>query len=93
MPDQRPPASTFDFVAGWRCPICTADSYLRTVVAGRNGHPYETEFYECSGCSLMFRHPGRFARLGVVIRRWASDVEPRTLREHHGFVVEPKKEE
>jgi hypothetical protein len=33
----------------------------------------------------MFRHPGRFTRLGLPIRRWAMDVEPRTLREHHGL--------
>jgi hypothetical protein len=37
----------------------------------------------------MFRHPGRFTRLGLPIRRWAMDVEPRTLREVHGFVTEP----
>jgi hypothetical protein len=37
----------------------------------------------------MFRHPGRFTRLGLPIRRWAMDVEPRTLREAHRFVTEP----
>jgi hypothetical protein len=40
----------------------------------------------------MFRHPGRFTRLGLPIKRWAMDVEPRTLREVHGFVTEPERD-
>lgn len=47
-----------------------------------------TEFSECAGCTVMFRHPARFTRLGMPIRRWAMDVEPRTLREVHGLVVD-----
>ena len=62
------------------------------LVARPNSASYLTEFFECAGCTLMFRHPGRFTRLGLPIRRWAMDVEPRTLREVHGFVAEPERE-
>ena len=47
-----------------------------------------TEFYECTGCTVTFRHPARFTRLGMPVRRWAADVEPRTLREVHRLAEE-----
>lgn len=88
MPHQRPAADTFNTLAGWRCPLCNHTGYMQVAVARPNGGSYMTEFYECSGCTVMFRHPGRFARLGAPVRRWALDVEPRTLREVHGFISE-----
>ncbi len=78
----------FAEVYGWRCPVCDATAYRQTLVNRPNGGTYLTEFYECAGCTLMFRHPGRFARLGLPVRRWAMDVEPRSLRQVHGFSVE-----
>ena len=57
------------------------------MVARPDGRAYLTDFFECAGCTLMFRHPGRFTRLGLPIRRWAMDVEPRTLREVHGLAI------
>lgn len=83
-------SDAFSDVFGWRCPVCNSIAYRQTLVARPNGAAYLTEFFECAGCTLMFRHPGRFARLGMPIRRWAMDVEPRTLREVHGLAAEPK---
>lgn len=87
MPHQRPSADTFSFAA-FRCPVCNSTAYARTTITRPSGTTYLTPFFECLGCTLMFRHPGRFARLGVPIRRWAGDVEPRTLREVHRFLSE-----
>jgi hypothetical protein len=81
-------SDAFSQVFGWRCPVCNATAYRQTLVSKPNGTTYLTEFYECAGCTLMFRHPGRFTRLGLPIRRWAMDVEPRTLREVHGFATQ-----
>lgn len=68
-------------MSGWRCPLCNATAYTQIAVARPSGKGYLTEFYECAGCTVMFRNPARFARLGLPVRRWAADVEPRTLRE------------
>lgn len=62
------------------------------MVARPDGRAYLTEFFECAGCTLMFRHPGRFTRLGLPIRRWAMDVEPRTLAEVHRLQRDPEQE-
>jgi len=87
MPHQRPEPDGFSFVSGWRCPLCNATTYSQIEISRQGGSRYRTEFYECTGCTVMFRHPARFTRLGLPVRRWAADVEPRSLREVHGFVV------
>jgi hypothetical protein len=46
----------------FRCPICRSQRYEPVVVRARTGKPYQTEFYECSGCSVMFRDPPKFTR-------------------------------
>jgi hypothetical protein len=92
MPHQDQDSDAFAAVFGWRCPVCNANAYRQTLVARPNGQTYLTEFFECAGCTLMFRHPGRFTRLGMPIRRWAMDVEPRTLREHHGLAFDANRE-
>ncbi len=89
MSHQHSDSDAFAEVFGWRCPVCNSTAYRQTLVVRPNGTTYLTEFFEYAGCTLMFRHPGRFTRLGMPIRRWAMDVEPRTLREAHGFVSEP----
>lgn len=86
MPHQRPETDGFS-VSGWRCPLCNATAYNQVQVARPDGRPYKTEFYECSGCTSMFRHPARFTRLGLPVRRWAMDVEPRSLVDVHGFAT------
>jgi hypothetical protein len=86
-------SDSFTDVFGWRCPICNSTAYRQTLVGRPDGKPYLTEFFECCGCTLMFRHPNRFTRLGVTIRRWKMDIEPRTLASVHGLVIaveEPK---
>ena len=72
-------ADSFDFVFGWRCPLCRSTSHESVWVRRPSGAQYRTEFYECSGCTAMFRHPGRFTRLGRTLRRWAGDIEPVSL--------------
>ena len=42
------------------CPICNAYNYRRIVVTTTRG-PYETKFYECVGCSVMFLDPQTFS--------------------------------
>lgn len=42
------------------CPICKAYNYRRIVVTTTRG-PYETKFYECTGCSVMFLDPQTFS--------------------------------
>jgi hypothetical protein len=87
MPHQRPDCDDFTNVAGWRCPLCNATSYSRVTLKRPNGASYATEFYECAACSVMFRYPNRFARLGLPVHRWAADVEPRTLRDVHSLAT------
>jgi len=88
MPHQRPDSDSFMSVSGWRCPLCDGTAYCQVEVSRESGKRYMTEFYECVGCTVMFRHPGRFTRLGVPVRRWDGDIEPRSLREVHGFVTD-----
>jgi hypothetical protein len=88
MAHQRPQPDSFTSVSGWRCPLCDTTAYNRVRVRRPDGKEYLTEFYECAGCTVMFRNPGRFTRLGTPIRRWASDVEPRSLGDVHGFIRE-----
>jgi hypothetical protein len=91
MAHQQPDPDDFKNVAGWRCPLCNSERYSQVVVMRPDRSTYTTEFFECSGCTVMFHLPGRFTRLGLQVRRWAADVEPRSLREVHGPVVEPEK--
>jgi hypothetical protein len=41
----------------FRCPICACSEYQRIVVPRAHGAPYETEFFTCLGCSVMFAEP------------------------------------
>jgi len=45
----------------FRCPLCSCPEYQRVVVPKERGAPYETEFFHCLGCSLMFLEPELFA--------------------------------
>jgi hypothetical protein len=48
--------------APFRCPICRSQRYEAVVVRRTSAKPYTTEFFECAGCSVMFRDPVRFTR-------------------------------
>jgi hypothetical protein len=45
-----------------RCPICLTTEYVVVVVRKPTGGHYTTEFYQCSGCTVMFRDPYEFVR-------------------------------
>ncbi len=45
----------------FRCPICRSQFYKEVVVA-KAGGKYKTEFFECSGCTVMFRDPVKFTK-------------------------------
>ena len=54
--------------AGWKngqwelfkCPICGCKDYVPVKVQRPSGTWYTTPFYECFGCSVMFRDPVSF---------------------------------
>jgi hypothetical protein len=46
----------------FRCPLCSSTVYLTVIVRRPSGASYATEFFECAGCSLMFRDADRIAR-------------------------------
>ena len=48
----------------WRCRICSFDRWHVVSVKRKNGSLYETSFYACSGCSVMFLNPEQFNALG-----------------------------
>jgi hypothetical protein len=45
----------------WRCRICDFDRYHRVTVLRKNGSRYETSFYACSRCSVMFLNPAQWS--------------------------------
>jgi hypothetical protein len=44
----------------WRCRISGFDRYHRLSVLRKTGARYETPFYACSQCSVMFLNPAQF---------------------------------
>ena len=53
--------------ANFVCPICGADSYGPVVVKRPSRRDlYHTEFFECAGCTVMFRDPIRFRKPATV---------------------------
>jgi hypothetical protein len=55
----------------WRCRLCGFERYHRVAVLKKNGQRYETAFFACSGCSVMFVNDATFDGLHPV----AADVE------------------
>ena len=45
----------------WRCRICAYDRYHLVTVTRKNGQKYETSFYACSKCSVMFLNPAQWS--------------------------------
>jgi hypothetical protein len=46
--------------SAWRCRVCDYERYHRVAVLRKNGTRYETEFFACSQCSVMFLNPSQF---------------------------------
>jgi hypothetical protein len=44
----------------WRCRICGFDRWHTVSVRRKNGAIYNTAFYACSSCSVMFLNPAQF---------------------------------
>ncbi len=44
----------------WKCRVCSFDRYHRVSVLRKSGARYETPFYACSCCSVMFLNAARF---------------------------------
>ncbi|HZO23313.1 MAG TPA: hypothetical protein VFB37_12495 [Steroidobacteraceae bacterium] len=50
----------------WRCRVCGFDRYHRVSVMRKNGARYETSFYACSACSVMFLNDSQFDAASTV---------------------------
>ena len=44
----------------FECPLCGSGGYVPVRVQKPNGHWYLTAFFQCFGCSVMFRDPVLF---------------------------------
>ena len=45
--------------SAWRCRICNYERFHRVAVLRKNGTRYETAFFACSQCSVMFLNPAQ----------------------------------
>lgn len=48
----------------WRCRICGCERYHRVSVLRKNGARYETAFFACNGCTVMFLNDRQFDAAG-----------------------------
>ncbi len=44
----------------WKCCVCGFGSYHRVAVLRKNGSRYETAFFACNDCSVMFINDTKF---------------------------------
>jgi hypothetical protein len=44
----------------WKCRLYGFERYHRVTVLRKTGARYETSFYACSRCSVMFLNPAQF---------------------------------
>ena len=49
----------------WKCRLCGFDRYHRVAVLRKTGARYETPFYACSRCSVMFLNAAQFDANGT----------------------------
>jgi transcription elongation factor Elf1 len=63
-------------LAAFNCPLCGATEAFVTCVPRPNGSTYATAFFECSGCTVMFRDVRRFMWL---IKRYKDPADPGRL--------------
>jgi len=59
----------------WKCRVCGFDRWHVVSVKRKNGSLYETSFYACSGCSVMFLNTEQFNAFGDA----ASNIEMRKV--------------
>jgi hypothetical protein len=52
-------------MAQWSCRLCGFSRYHRVAVI-KNGQRYETSFFACSGCSVMFLNDSTFNGLHLI---------------------------
>ena len=50
------------------CPLCGTNAYVPVTVKKPNGAWYQTEFFKCFGCSVMFTNPADFTKQKQHIR-------------------------
>jgi predicted RNA-binding Zn-ribbon protein involved in translation (DUF1610 family) len=70
--------------AGWingrfesfECPVCGDRRYAEVRVQRLSGNWYTTPFYECFGCSVMFRDPVSFSGMCIRPNVDASQMRP-----------------
>ncbi len=72
--------------SAWRCRLCGYERYHRVAVMRRNGTRYETEFFACSQCSVMFLNPAQFNRFSTAsvsldLPAGVTPLQPRRARE------------
>lgn len=48
--------------ASFECPICGSKEFHRLQVTGRNGKKVDSESWECSRCSVVFRSWRQFTK-------------------------------
>lgn len=58
--DRRVNTLMQDVPRSWCCRVCGFNRYHRVSVLRKNGSKYETSFYACSACSVMFLNERRF---------------------------------
>lgn len=51
----------YSIVMDFQCPICKCDLYRSVTVMRADGELYQTEFFACWGCTVMFREPELFS--------------------------------
>src|ERR1019366_1654958 len=47
-------------IHAFRCTLCGSGFFRSVVVPRQDGSRYETSFYECAGCSVVFVDPNAF---------------------------------
>jgi len=50
----------------WRCRLCGCECYHRFTVLRENGKRYQTEFFYCGGCTVIFTNDRQFDGKAVV---------------------------
>lgn len=64
----------------WQCRLCGFTKYHRVSVLKKNGQRYETAFYACSGCSVMFLNDITFNALHPITAEAEASAVVTTLR-------------
>ena len=66
----------------FKCPLCHALEYQALVVPRQRGAPYQTEFFHCLGCSVMFTEPELFTAAPAFQMEQARIAKEDAARDH-----------